>query len=168
MSCVKLHYNEPFISTEGAGPSPLSWPSFHWSSEQKNQTLALRGSCQSDTHLPSWTVRSTWTNLIVISGVVVHGEVGITPITFKVVRPAKDKCPSETVMCYKQWHVRPLLHILFIQKLHSCWPVCTLRLKFCCLTSGSEEDHYGINISHDRGSDFAGPQSGPARVLLLL
>ncbi len=34
-------------------------------------------------------------------------------------------------------------------------PICTLSLDFCCLTSGSEEVYYEINISLNRGADFA-------------
>ncbi len=40
--------------------------------------------------------------------------------------------------------------------------VHTLSLNFCCLISGSKEDHYEIKISHNRAADFAistGPQS---------
>ncbi len=31
----------------------------------------------------------------------------------------------------------------------------TLSLNFCCLTSGSKEDHSKINISRSRGADLA-------------
>ncbi len=33
--------------------------------------------------------------------------------------------------------------------------ICTLSLNFSCLTPGNNEDLYEINISHNRGADFA-------------
>ncbi len=54
--------------------------------------------------------------------------------------------------CYKQWHVRLLLHV----------PICTPSLNFCCLTPGSEVDHYETNHQPQQRCRFCintGPQS---------
>ncbi len=77
-------------------------------------------------------------------------------------RPIQQRIGSLFKKWHKRCHVRLLLHIWFIQKWDSSRPICTLSLNFCCLTSEGKGDHYEIDSSHNRGTDFSintGPQS---------